>query len=354
MKRNAVLTLATALALMPCSLPASAAAGDVWAALGQSGFGNDAAAMGRAAGARARAACNDHKPDLVLYSDHGWATRTDEDKKALLDGVAEFFDRKQLHGLTTHGLFCQDLPHRLSLPENGFVGVMALGGVTTTCAKVGVAEKGKEDAAYATLAEALKTSYAAASDKGRLIFIFGSCAPANSGEKIVNAFTHTLGQDVQLFGGVTPRLPNWDKGPFNWRAQFFQGELLRETVLAILVTGNFTCTFGMAETSPEMTDTQDPDLVVRSAKTATALALGEKTDDVVVMLVNSSYHRAHSLMKGKKPKGETEVLQQASPSPIFGFSGDGEIGHPATGAPPIAATNNISVCVILKAVSAGK
>jgi hypothetical protein len=331
--------------------PATApAGGEVWAATGLNGGGPDLVAIGRAAGRKAKEACKDRKPDLVLYFDFGWASKDDEGKKAILDGVAESFDRKQIYGCAIHGGgYSRDL-------SIGYVCVLALGGVKTTCVKVAATERGKEEDSYATLANSLKAAYTEAAGKGRLILLMGSCSPAANGQKIVDAFTNVLGKDVPIFGTVTAAVPGWDKKNFNWRTQYFQGDMLRETVVAILITGDFTCDFAMAEASPIPKDAnaQDPDEVVKSASKAAATALGEKKDNVALMLVESCFTRGHSLQKAGKDTNEVKALCRDVQSPFLLVWNEGEIGHPASGEPPVAKTNQIGVCVIRRADPAGK
>jgi hypothetical protein len=131
--------------------------------------------------------------------------------------------------------------------------------------------------------------------------------------------------------------------------------LLTGALEAILITGDFDCRFGMADASPARKgdQTQDPDKIVTSAREAMKTALGDKKDDAALVLVTYCFTRTHSLERfSDKEKGRTarkeeyEAMTKDIAAPVFGAMDDIEIGHPATGQPPVARVDQVNVCVI--------
>lgn len=304
--------------------------------------GKDPAAMGKEVGQKIKEACKGRKPDLILVFDCAWkGIKTVEDKKAAIDGLAESLDKKLIYGLTSHGSVFTET----SKGSGDSLAVMAMGGVKITASQV-TPEKDKEEAAYATLAEAMKTPYTDAAGKGRLILLFGSCLPAADGQKIVDAFVKTIGKEAPIFGSVTTSAiasPEW--------CEFSQGEVLKNSVVAVLVTGDFACSFSMAEASPvdpKKRNEQDPDKVIESTQKAAKAALGDKKDDVAVTLVETSFTRFHSLLKIKSSGKEMKTLVEMLPAPIIGLGGEGEVGKPSADEPPVAKIDQIGICVIRK------
>ena len=311
----------------------TATAGDVWSA--SVTVNTKPAEAGKLAGQQLKEACAGRKPDLVLLFDFRSVIRTPEDKKAILQGLSESFDRNSIYGATMHG-------RSQNSSSKGSVGALALGGIEATPVKVAL-EQGKEKTGYATLAESLNAPYAAAKDKGRLVLIFGECVPRTNNEKIVSAFISALGKDVQLFGSPSPIEP----------FAYFQGELLTNTLMAILITGDFTCSFAMADASPVKTGDQhqEPDKIVDSADKAMKSAVGDKKDSAALIFITSSFTRDHSLgnMRDKRPTGaadEDRAIRGGIKAPLLIIGDDLEIGHPATGEPAAAKEDQINVCVI--------
>jgi hypothetical protein len=297
------------------------------------GGGKEPADWGKDVGKKLKDACKDRKPDLVLVFDFGCNFKDPMVNKGVVDGVAEHFDKKTIYGSSIHGY---EITNSSSV---AMAGALALGGIKATPVKVAL-EKGKEEAAYTTLAESLKSPYTEAAGKGRLIFIFGECVPRTNNEKIVDAFTKTLGKDVCLFGSPTPGAPH---------AQYFQGELLTGNLTAILITGDFTCGFAMADASPAKKgdQRQDNDKIVESAEKALKTAMGDKKDNAVLVFLTNCYTRCHSA-KGDCATREYKAITKDVTAPLLGIMSDLDIGHPATGEPAAAKEDQINVCVIFR------
>lgn len=312
----------------------AASATDIWAATTTSVLHGNPTLAGKVAGVKLKEACKNRKPDLVLLYDYKSAVKTAEDRMAIVNGLAESFDRNSIYGAAIHG-FMQDNTSR------GDIGVIALGGIKMTPVKVAL-EAGKEEASYTALAEALKAPYAEAKDKGRLVLIYGECVPRTNNEKIMSAFTAALGKDVQLFGSPAPNVP----------FTYYQGELLNNTLVAILITGDFTCNFAMADAAVTVGDqNQDPDRMVESAEKAMKSAVGDKKESAALIFVAYSVTRDHSMNKmfKERPTAKADldkVVRGGITAPLMTIMDDLEIGHPATGEPAVAKEDQFSVCVI--------
>ena len=312
----------------------AASATDIWAAT-IAPHGNPTVAV-KDAGVQLKEACKERKPDLVLLFDYRSVVRTAEDKMTIVNGLAESFDRNCIYGATVHGYMKDNTSHG----EN--IGVIALGGIKLTPVKVAL-EAGKEEASYTALAESLKAPYAEAKDKGRLVLIFGECVPRTNNEKIMSAFTTALGKDVQLFGSPSPFAS----------FTYYQGELLNNNLVAILITGDFTCNFAMADASPVKVGNQyqEPDKIVESAAMAMKSAVGDKKESAALIFVAYSFTRDHSMgkMREKRPTGPADLdkaVRDGLTAPLMTIMDDLEIGHPATGEPAVAKEDQFSVCVI--------
>ena len=334
---------AVALAILGLSSlwPTTATASEMWAATEYGGRHGSLAnkeecqAAGKEIGQNLKEGCKGHKPDFIFVSSFAWGVKGAENNQGILDGVAESFDKKILYGFTNHGNFSQKRKREC-------VGVLALGGdIKTTTAKVAL-RKGEAEAAYTVLAEALEAQYIKAAGKGRLILLLGPYPPGTSGQQVMNGFANVLGKDVQIFGTMTPF-----REPEEFFFQCFQGEVLQNNLVAILLTGEFTCSFAMGEATPE-----SPEKVIASAETAIVTAIGkEKKDDAILMLLDDSVGRIHYMEKTKQKAEEVKTLTQTTQIPIFGWCGNIQVGHPVAGVPPVAKINQISVCVIRKTAS---
>jgi hypothetical protein len=104
-------------------------------------------------------------------------------------------------------------------------------------------------------------------------------------------------KDVFLFGSPAP-----EEG-----FQYYQGELVNGNLMAILITGDFTCSFAMADASPARKGDQGqgPDKIVKSAEEVMKAAAGDKKDGAALIFVTHCFTRNHSLANGKakRPTG---------------------------------------------------
>jgi hypothetical protein len=283
---------------------------------------------GKEAGKKLKEACRGRQPDLVLVFQFKWAFKSDEERRQILDGVAESFDKKLICGHQTG-------PLNGTGGKGGTVGLMALGGVQSTVAHAKI-EKGMEGDALKTLAEGLKVPYLQAAGKGRLVLLLGSHAGVAKPKEILDAFQNALGKEAPLFGpGSTAD------------AHFFQGDLRERALTAILLAGNFTVDFALEESA--LTN----EMILESAGKAMAAAIGEKKDDIAAILVASFEKRGHSMEATKEGKTEiTRVAAAASTTSaplLFVWDYGSEIAFPKAGEPAVVGKNHIKVCVIRKA-----
>ena len=123
--------------------------------------------------------------------------------------------------------------------------------------------------------------------------------------------------------------------------------------MAILITGDFNCSFAMADAAPVKVGDQhqEPDKIVESAGKAMKSAVGDKKDSAALIFITYSFTRDHSLgkMRDKRPTGAADedlAIRGGVKASLFTIGDDLEIGHPATGEPAAAKEDQINVCVI--------
>ncbi|MBI5723271.1 MAG: hypothetical protein HZA50_04885 [Planctomycetes bacterium] len=310
------------------------AAGDVWSATAAAN--GKPADVGKDIGKKLKDACKDRKPDIILIFQFLWTFKTDEERKQVLDGVAESFDKKIIYGQSTGPISDSN--------GSGSVVAMALGGVQQTPVNAKI-EAGKEGEAYKTLAEGLKAPYTAAAGKGRLVLILGACEKTTKAKSIVDVFQGALGKDVPLFGPGSPGV-----------SHFYQGDVQEKGLTAVLLTGNFTCDFIMTEAPPgEKAGSQDPVKIVESSEKGIATVIGDKKDNIAAILAASFTTRGHTIEheKGKKEEVAVSEAAKAVSSPLlFIWDYTCEIAIPRTGEPAVGTTgNHFIACVIRKAAA---
>ena len=286
------------------------------------GSGCSTAADPKSAGAeaarKARAALGDHKPRLVLVYNAG---KLGGKAPALLDGVASVFDPQVLYGCNGYA----PLTHETS---DATVAVLALaGGISVTAAVAETKGKDDDEACGRRIAEQLKAA-AATKAPGKLLLLFGDCHVPRNGN-LVKGVCRVLGENFPIIGGaaVGGRL-------------YVQGKVQTKANLGLLITGNFTCGFGLEKDMSR-------EGLIASARQALSEALAAGKKKPALVFVFDCGGRRGAMLRNKNFPEELKTMKEvAGTAPLFGFYGSGEIGCPTAGAKPQGVGYHIAACAL--------
>jgi len=293
-----------------------AISGEVWCVAGTS-TSTDPRQAGRSAAQKAREAMGDRKPGLVLVYD----AFGKENKQVVLDILAETFDRQIIYGCGAREAAIGPDTSNASLV------VAVFGGdIQVASAKAAVAGNKWSDVGKA-LGEGLKSAYeGAAKAKGRVVLLYFD--GNGDGNQILTGLTEALGKDARIAGGA--------QGPVS-----FQGKVAAPGAVALVLSGEFTCGFGMGtgHLGEHGKETHKPEDILRSATEAASAAVG-KTSDVIALIVASCISR--------RDVGDAELktLKQVCDAPIVGFWAEGETGCAAPDKPASTKSYHISICAL--------
>jgi hypothetical protein len=299
------------------ALAAPSAQAGIACANGQSSLKN-AKAAGAEAAAKARAALGDAKPKIVLvfYSD---PLMTAPDK--VVEGVASVFDKDLIHGCGAYATVTQD-------SNDAPISVLALGGdveVTTAVAETA----GKDDDANCgkKIGEQLKA--AAAKGPGKVLLLFGAChIPRNA--HVTKGVCSVLGETFPIVGAAAYK-----------DDILVKGELTRKSNIGILVTGKFSCGFGMKKDMSK-------EGLISSASDVLKSAIGGKKASLVLVFDCGGRRGAMKDKHKNFPEELAAMKSVAGDSPIFGFYGSGEMGCARAGEAPKGDGYHIAACAIIE------
>ncbi len=273
---------------------------------------------GAEAAAKAKAALGWEQPKFVLVFDSvgdGIAG-----KEAMLKGVTSVFDASIVYGCSAYAPITQE-------SNTGTVAVMAVGSDVEVAAAVADLEGGHE-ACGRKIGEALKKDIPTDST-GHVILLFGAChVPAN--DKLVGGLTGVLGDRCPVVGGAAKADLLYSKG-----------KVVQKSNLGLLVCGDFRCGFS-AKNAPG----DKKDQVIAVAGEAVKQAVGENSDDVVLVLAFDCGGR-RGQMGGEIDKELAVMKQAAGNVPIFGFYGSGETGPKDNDSTAHGVGFHIVICAIL-------
>lgn len=319
MKRYSV-AVARLVALMACAglmllMTASAQAKAIAVGNGLS-LSKDAKAAGAEAAKKAKDALGDEQAKAVLVF-HSQALAKGYEQ--VLEGVASVFDSSLIYGCGAYATLTQD-------GNDGHLAVLAIGGdVQVTAAVAQTAGKQDDEACGKRIGDALK--HPAAKGPGKVLILFGDCHVPRDNQ-LVKGVCGVLGETFPVVGAAAL---NGDI--------YVKGEKVKKSNVGLLLTGNFTCGFGMKKD-------MSPEGLINSARDTFKDAIGDKKK-VACVLVFDCGGRRGAMQKNKNFAKELEAMKEvAGDTPIFGFYGSGEIGCPATGAPPKGDGYHISACAI--------
>lgn len=275
----------------------------------------DAKAAGTEAAKKAKAALGDQKAALVLVYDGDGVM----DKAAVAAGVTEVFDASIVYGCPGYGPITQD-------GNEGTVGVLAVAdgyaAITATLAK--------RDGDHAACGKQIGESLKAASEidaPGKLLLLFGDChVPAD--DKLVKGACSVLGEKFPAIGGAS-------KGG----SVYYQGKLVPNANVGIMITGDFQVGLSLKKD-------MSPKGLITSATDAVNEAMGDDKDHVALVFAFDCGGRRGELGPNA-PKELAAMKKAAGKTPIFGFYGSGEIGHPNNDAPSCGVGYSISVGAII-------
>ena len=305
--------VAAAFLLVPFSGNASAAGPLV--GIGQSAS-EDAQVAGKDAATEAKTALGTAAPKIVLV----FAARSQLTPQ-LVEGVAKIFDKALIYGcegyssLTPKGNFA-DRGHSIS----SGVSVMAIGGdVAFSAASAAVGKPAdKADSARVfhengkTLGAALKEAWSTA-PAGRLIITFGN-QHVGSNQPLVDGVAEMLGNEVKMVGAAAGG---------GGAKEIIRGEIVTETNIAILMTGNFKVNTAAANGEE-----------VQTADAAFKSVLSNGGDKAALIFVFDCGGRRGNMIKAGTLVQEWQAMKtNAGTIPFFGFYGGGEIGHKTSDAP---------------------
>lgn len=299
-------------------------------ATGQSALADPRAAAAAAA-AKAKAVLGAETPKLVIVF-----CAKPQFGAEVVDGVGTVFDKKIIYGcetaspITQEGNFTDqgaDIPHGIA--------VMAIGGdctVTPAAAQIAPFAKGELPKALhddgKTIGDALKTAYES-SDPGKLLITFGS---QHAGDNIsfAKGLAEALDKDgnIKMIGGAS--------GAPGTR-QIVQGEAVKGTNIAILITGKFTVVTG---------STKDKSTKAAGDLLQTVLS-GSNGKASMVFFFEDHYRRREMVKAGNFAEEFSAISNSSAGSPIFGMYDSGEIGPDTPGSIPAGLVMRAVVGAIL-------
>lgn len=337
MRKTVMKILGTVMVLNLMSVWSSASAEELWCTTAFT-MEKDNAKAGQELAKKAKEGCKDRVPKLILvFGAAGSNQPLAEDRIKFMAPLGEQFDKKIIYGCGYRG-------GAITQETNAATAsIMVLGGDIKVTAQTVVPVKEKADGAK-VFSEALKPAYDEGKDKGRFVILLGNNGALHD---VLKSVQTALGNDVLVFGGATT----------GREFQYFQGEAIQRNIIGLVVTGDFTCGFGLTECE-EAKEKKNPlpESVEATARQAATQAIGDKKDDLLCLLVCSCCSRQMFLASKAVQKLPLELkgLTDATSAPIVGFYGEGEIGHEAVDKPAMVAHCRISVCAIRKAPETGK
>jgi hypothetical protein len=311
-----VLALAAA-ALLACGARALAA-GKLAVGNGIS-TANEAKAAGEEAAKKAKATLGEAAPKLVLVHYSGPLMGKAAE---VVEGVASVFPKDLIYGCGAYAALTQE-------SNDAPVAVLALGGDVAVTAAVAATKGPKNDADCGKqIGEALKD--AAAKGPGKVLVLFGAChIPRN--DQVVKGVCGVLGDKFPIVGAAAFQ-----------DDIFAKGERVKGSNVGILLTGAFTCGFGLKHD-------MSPEGLLTSARDAFKAAIGEKKDQVALVLAFDCGGRRGEMQKNKNSAKELEAMKEAAgAAPIFGFYGSGEMGCAGADAAPKGVGYHIAACAIIQ------
>ncbi|HUS90425.1 MAG TPA: FIST C-terminal domain-containing protein [Phycisphaerae bacterium] len=299
--------------------PAAALAGEIVVACGHSEK-KDPAGAGAEAAEQAKAALKGAEAKVVLVFDSLGGKA--EIKQKMLDAIAKSFDASKLYGCSSYNAITPQ-------GGSGMVGVLALAGAIKADAALADLTGGHE-ACGKKIGEAIQPAVEKTQGKGRLLVLIGDChVPKNN--DVVKGVCGVLGEKFPVAGGAA-------MGGFT----YCKGKVALQSNLGLLLSGDFTCSFSLKGAKGK-----EPMDVVNAAGEAFRQAIGEKTDDLVMVFAFDCGGRRGQM--GKDRPKELELMKAAAgTAPIFGFYGSGETGPPDNDSPSRGVGYHICACAIRK------
>ena len=274
---------------------------------------------GAEAARKAKAALGDPKTRLVLVFDS--VGKGAKEKQEMLSGVASVFDPSIVYGCSAYAPITQDC-------NTGTVGVLAVGGDVKLVPAMAEVKDDDHEACGKKIGQSLKTAGVPEST-GRLVLLFGAChVPKN--DALVRGLNSVLGEKFPVAGGAALR-----------DFLYYQGKVVSDRNLGLLLTGNFKCSFS-ARNAPA----KERDRVIAVAGEAAEQALGGKKDRARLVLAFDCGGR-RGQMGGEVDKELQAMRKAVGNTPLFGFYGSGEIGPKDNDSPPRGVGYHIVICAIL-------
>ncbi len=310
--------------VLACGAAVVLACGAQATAAGKLAVGNgislakEAKAAGEEAAKKAKAALGEAAPKLVLVHYSGPMMGKAAE---VVEAVAAVFPKELIYGCGAYSALTQE-------SNDAPVAVLALGGDVAVSAAVAATAGPKDDAECGKkLGEALKA--AAAMGPGKALILFGAChIPRN--EQVVKGLCGVLGEKFPIVGAAAFQ-----------DDIFVKGERVKGSNVAILLTGPFSCGFGL------MKDMSVEGLI-NSARETLKTAIGEKKDKVALVLAFDCGGRRGEMQKNKNLEKELAAMKEAAgAAPIFGFYGSGEMGCAGADAAPKGVGYHIAACALI-------
>jgi len=278
----------------------------------------DAKTAGLEAATRAKAALGSAQPKIVLVHHSGAMFAG---YQQVLDGVTGVFDPSIVYG-------CGAYAALTSASNDAHVAVLALGGDVRVDVAVAKTAGAKDDVACGKrLGESLQQA-AEAKATGRLLILFGDChIPRN--DQVVQGLRQVLGDTFPIIGAAAYK-----------SAIYVKAKRVMGSNLALVVSGDFTCGFGLKKDMSR-------DGLVRSARDCLTEAIGPNKEKLAVVLVFDCGGRRGAMLKHKNFAQELEAMKSAAGTvPVFGFYGSGEMGCAKIGTASRGVGYHIAACAI--------
>ena len=121
---------------------------------------------------------------------------------------------------------------------------------------------------------------------------------------------------------------------------YVKGKRLKNSNLGLLLTGDFHCGFSLKR------DNSNAGLAT-SAHDAVKEAIGTGKQKTTLVFVFDCVGRQRKMLKNGNFPAELAAMKEAAGEiPLFGFYGNGEIGHKDNDTAPRGVANHISTCAI--------